>query len=61
MLAVGYMGEAGIMNAWTGFAVGMAAGWLFILFEIFLGEAGKVATSDMRLVHLRSGISTSIG
>jgi len=44
MLAFGYMGEAGIMNAWAGFAVGMA-GWGFILFEIFVGEAGKVAAS----------------
>jgi len=44
MLAFGYMGEAGIMNAWAGFAVGMA-GWFFILFEIFMGEAGKVAAN----------------
>merc|ERR1712022_102117 len=37
-------GEAGIINAWIGFACGMA-GWGFILFEIFLGEAGSVAAS----------------
>jgi len=42
MLAFGYMGEAGIVNAWTGFAVGMA-GWALILFEIFVGEAGSLA------------------
>jgi bacteriorhodopsin len=42
MLAFGYAGEASIINAWAGFAVGMA-GWAFILFEIFMGEAGKVA------------------
>jgi len=42
MLAFGYAGEAGIINAWAGFAVGMA-GWAFILFEIFMGEAGNVA------------------
>jgi bacteriorhodopsin len=44
MLAAGYMGEAGFVNAWAGFIVGMA-GWGFILFEIFVGEAGKVAAA----------------
>merc|ERR1712061_327734 len=44
MLAAGYMGEAGFVNAWIGFIVGLA-GWAFILFEIFMGEAGKVAAS----------------
>jgi bacteriorhodopsin len=42
MLAFGYAGEASIINAWAGFAVGMA-GWAFILFEIFMDEAGNVA------------------
>jgi bacteriorhodopsin len=42
MLAFGYMGEAGKINAWAGFALGMC-GWFFILFEIFMGEAGKAA------------------
>jgi len=36
-------------------------GWLFILFEIFPCEADKVATSNMRLVHLRSCIVASTG
>jgi len=40
MLAAGYCGEAGFVNAWAGFIVGLA-GWGFILFEIFLGEAGS--------------------
>ena len=44
MLAAGYAGEAGFVNAWVGFVVGMA-GWFFILFEIFMGEAGKVASA----------------
>jgi bacteriorhodopsin len=48
MLAFGYMGEAGFVNAWIGFAVGMG-GWGFILFEIFLGEAGKVASSGNKV------------
>merc|ERR1712005_67127 len=34
MLLFGYLGEAGIINAWVGFMVGMA-GWGFILYEIF--------------------------
>jgi bacteriorhodopsin len=42
MLAFGYMGEAGFVSAWTGFIVGMA-GWGYILYEIFYGEAGQVA------------------
>jgi bacteriorhodopsin len=42
MLLFGYMGEAMIINPWVGFAVGMA-GWLFILYEVFMGEAGTVA------------------
>jgi len=42
MLAFGYAGESGAMEAWTGFALGMA-GWFFILFEIFFGEAGRAA------------------
>merc|ERR1711933_710482 len=40
MLAAGYSGEAGFVNAWTGFIVGLAGG-AFILFEIFVGQAGK--------------------
>jgi len=38
MLAFGYAGETGVMNAWMGFAIGMA-GWAFILFEVFAGES----------------------
>jgi len=44
MLSAGYAGEAAFVNAWAGFVVGMA-GWAFILYEIFLGEAGSVAAS----------------
>merc|ERR1711953_649305 len=42
MLAFGYLGESSFINAWAGFAVGMA-GRGFILFEVFAGEAGKCA------------------
>merc|ERR1719261_1453636 len=46
MLLFGYMGEAMIINPWVGFAVGLC-GWGFILFEIFMGEAGNVAGKEM--------------
>jgi hypothetical protein len=58
MLAFGYCGEAGFINAWAGFAVGMA-GWAFILFEIFMGEAGNVAaTGDKVSEHVKTSFST---
>jgi bacteriorhodopsin len=45
MLSFGYMGEESIVNAWLGFAVGMA-GWAFILQEIFMGETGNSNAAD---------------
>jgi len=42
MLIGGYMGEAGYWGVWPAFIIGMA-GWAFILYEIFLGEAGKIS------------------
>merc|ERR1712188_351840 len=42
MLAFGYAGETRAVDPWVGFALGLA-GWGFILFEIFAGEAGKIA------------------
>merc|ERR1711976_956647 len=58
MLAAGYAGEAGFIFAWAGFIVGMA-GWGFILFEIFMGEAGKVAeTGDKVSEHVKTSFST---
>merc|ERR1711869_112355 len=44
MLAFGYAGEAGFLPAFLGFVLGMA-GWGFILFEIFSGEAGTICAS----------------
>jgi len=41
MLVGGYLGEAGYMQVWPAFIIGMA-GWAFILYEIFFGEAGKI-------------------
>ena len=45
MLVGGYLGEAGMINIWLGFAIGMA-GWFYILYEIFAGEAGKVSAES---------------
>jgi bacteriorhodopsin len=42
MLLFGYCGEIGAFPAWPAFAGGLA-GWFFILFEIFSGEAGGAA------------------
>tara|TARA_B100000676_G_scaffold73053_1_gene72804 strand:+ start:1722 stop:2438 length:717 start_codon:yes stop_codon:yes gene_type:complete len=45
MLVGGYMGEAGFMDITLGFIIGMI-GWLYIIYEIFIGEASKInATS----------------
>ena len=41
MLTGGYLGESGQMDVVIAFIIGMA-GWAYILYEIFLGEASKV-------------------
>jgi len=41
MLVGGYLGEAGYMAVWPAFIIGMA-GWAYIVYEIYLGEAGKI-------------------
>ena len=50
-----YMGEAGHINAMLGFIIGMS-GWIYILFEIFSGEAGKMAAKTGN-----KGLSTAFG
>ena len=45
MLVGGYLGEAGYISVWPAFIVGMA-GWAFILYEIFLGQAGKINAAN---------------
>ena len=58
MLAFGYAGEAGFVNAFVGFGLGMA-GWGFILMEIFVGEAGKVCASGDRVnKYVKESFST---
>ena len=42
MLIGGYLGEAGKIPAILGFVIYMA-GWIYVLYEIFSGEAGKAA------------------
>jgi len=44
MLVFGYLGEAGYMDVTVGFVLGMVA-WLYVLYEIFIGEAGKLNAS----------------
>lgn len=41
MLVFGYLGEAGYMNVTAGFVIGTAA-WLYVLYEIFRGEASQL-------------------
>ena len=43
MLVGGYLGEAGYIQEFVGFII-LMAGWIYILFEIFSGEAGRVAS-----------------
>jgi hypothetical protein len=45
MLIPGYMAEAGFLNIYIGFVLGML-GWFYILYEVFLGEAGKAAEAN---------------
>merc|ERR1712054_329146 len=58
MLAFGFLGESGGMNAWLGFCLGMA-GWGFILFEIFFGEAAECAVNaDKVNKHIKGSYDT---
>merc|ERR1719440_2651656 len=57
MLAAGYMGESSFINAWLGFIIGLA-GWGFILFEIFAGEAGNTAKDNKINEYVQSSFST---
>jgi bacteriorhodopsin len=55
MLASGYAGETLDWFKFPGFAIGLA-GWGFILYEIFMGEAGS--TSGDTDAHVKSSFST---
>ena len=45
MLVFGFLGEAGLIDATIGFVIGMA-GWGYILYEIFSGEASKLSQAS---------------
>jgi len=45
MLVGGYLGEIEAMSYWPAFAIGMA-GWLYIIYEIFVGEASQISASQ---------------
>jgi len=45
MVVGGYLGEAGYINSMLGFVIGMT-GWIYILYEIFSGDAGKLAAKS---------------
>ena len=56
MLAGGYAGEAGLLPSGIGFAIGIL-GWAYILYEIFAGEASKVAATKAS-ASVQSAFST---
>jgi bacteriorhodopsin len=56
MLVGGYAGEVGYINAWVGFIIGML-GWAYILYEIFAGEASRVA-AEKASPSVQSAFST---
>ena len=56
MLVGGYAGEIGYISATLGFIIGML-GWAYILYEIFAGEASKVA-ADEAPASVQSAFST---
>jgi bacteriorhodopsin len=56
MLVGGYAGEVGYIGAWLGFIIGMA-GWAYILYEIFVGEAGRIS-SEQAPESVKSAFST---
>merc|ERR1712070_1145526 len=58
MLAFGYAGESKTIDPFLGFVLGMA-GWGYILYEIFLGEAGGLATKgDGVNKHVKASFKT---
>ena len=52
--AIGYFGETGLMNVTVGFVIGMVA-WLYIIYEIFLGETAAANASIQMDCYRRLG------
>ena len=50
MLLGGYLGETQLVPAMAGFIIGMA-GWLYIIYEIFKGEASQL-NENLSLIHI---------
>lgn len=45
MLIFGYLGELGVMDYWLAFVISMA-GWFYIIYEIFAGEASQISAAN---------------
>ena len=56
MLVGGYLGQAGFIHATLGFIIGMA-GWIYILYEIFSGEAGKAVAKSGNKALVTASVS----
>ena len=48
MLIAGFMGEAGLADATICFVIGLA-GWGYILYEVFSGEAGQILDDELTI------------
>ena len=53
MVLGGYAGEAGYILPFLGFIIWMA-GWLYILYEIFTGEAGKLCAKSVNKAMVKA-------
>ena len=53
MVLGGYAGEAGYISSLLGFVIWMV-GWLFILYEIFAGEAGKLCAKSHNIPMVKA-------
>ncbi len=45
MLVGGYLGEVGVLDITVGFIIGMA-GWVYIIYEVFVGEASQISSDS---------------
>lgn len=45
MLVGGYLGEVGAIDLTVGFIIGMA-GWVYIIYEVFIGEASQISSDS---------------
>ena len=53
MVCGGYAGEAGYISPFLGFIIWMV-GWLYILYEIFAGEAGKLCAKSANVAMVKA-------